>query len=157
MTKKNTSKKTSSKQQVRKSKQSSLLTWIVLGALAVLVVFVIAQQLSHSTVRNISVSEITGEEAYQKFQEGALILDVRTAEEWSQGHIPNAILIPLDELESRMKELPKDREIVVICHTGNRSREGAVLLLKAGFTKVYTVIGGMNNWQAAGYPVVSGQ
>ena len=157
MAKKNTSKKSSSKQHVRKAKQSSLLTWIVLGALAVLVVFGIVQQFSHSTVRNITVPEITAQEAYQKYQAGALILDVRTPEEWAEGHVPNAILIPLDELENRLNELPKDREIVVICHTGNRSREGAVLLLKAGFTKVSTVIGGMNNWQAAGYPLVNGE
>ncbi|MGB9521939.1 MAG: rhodanese-like domain-containing protein, partial [Anaerolineales bacterium] len=151
MAKKYTSKKTASQQRGRKAQQSSLLTWIVLGVLAVLVVFGIVQQFSHSTMRNITVPEITVQEAYQKFQAGALILDVRTPQEWAQGHIPNATLIPLDELESRLNELPKDREIVVICHTGNRSREGAVLLLKAGFTKVDTVIGGMNNWQAAGY------
>ncbi len=157
MAKKNASKKTQQRQNIRKEKQSSLLTWIVLGVLALLVVYGVALQFSNSTIHNITVPEITVQEAYQKYQQGALILDVRTAEEWSQSHIPNAIHIPLDELESRLHELPKDKEIVVICHTGNRSREGVVLLLKAGFTQVSMVTGGMNNWQAAGYPVVNGE
>jgi len=157
MAKKNASKKTQQRQNIRKEKQSSLLTWIVLGVLAVLVVYGVALQFSNSTIHNITIPEITVQEAYQKYQQGALILDVRTAEEWSQSHIPNAIHIPLDELESRLHELPKDKEIIVICHTGNRSREGVVLLLKAGFTQVSMVTGGMNNWQAAGYPVVNGE
>ncbi|MGB9673271.1 MAG: rhodanese-like domain-containing protein [Anaerolineales bacterium] len=156
MAKKNTTKKVHSKQTVRKDKQSSLLTWIILGILALIVVYGIYSQFSQPANSAINFQEISVQEAYQKYQQGAFILDVRTPEEWAQGHIPNATLIPLEELENRINELPKDQEIVVICHTGNRSRQGAGILSQAGFKNIYTVTGGMNNWEAAGYPVVSG-
>ena len=75
---------------------------------------------------------------------------------WNTVHIPGANLIPLGELASRVDELPKDQEIVVVCHSGNRSAKGRDILLKAGFTQVTSMAGGMTQWEAAGYPTVSG-
>ena len=95
-------------------------------------------------------------EAAAKRDAGAFILDVRTPDEWSTVHIPGATLIPLDQLGSRLNEVPKDKEVVVVCHSGNRSKQGRDILKNAGFSQVTSMAGGMNQWQAAGLPTVTG-
>jgi rhodanese-related sulfurtransferase len=87
------------------------------------------------------------------YEKGALFVDVRTQQEWDQGHIAGSILIPLDVLQSRMGELPRDKDIVVVCKSGARSKEGTTLLRQAGFTRVTCMTGGIQAWVAAGYPV----
>ena len=98
---------------------------------------------------------VSVDEAYQMYEEGTFILDVRTPEEWEEYHAPNTTLIPLDELASRVNELPKDEPIVVICRSGNRSQTGRDILLQAGFNATSTD-GGLNAWRDSGYPIVSG-
>jgi rhodanese-related sulfurtransferase len=61
----------------------------------------------------------------------------------------------LDELASRVNELPKDRPIVVVCRSGNRSQTGRDILLQAGIAAT-SMNGGLNEWRASGHPVVSG-
>ncbi|MEH7356114.1 sulfurtransferase TusA family protein [Neobacillus drentensis] len=78
--------------------------------------------------------------------ENIVILDVREAAEYAFNHIPNAISIPLGELEERMDELNKENEILVLCRTGNRSDLAAQLLAKNGFMNVINVVPGMNQW-----------
>jgi phage shock protein E len=89
-------------------------------------------------------------------QAGALVLDVREPSEWAAGHIAGAMLIPLGALSSRLDELPRDRTIVVVCHSGNRSAQGRDILRTAGFGSVTSMAGGMTDWLAAGLPVVTG-
>jgi rhodanese-related sulfurtransferase len=100
--------------------------------------------------------EISVAQAYEKYQSGAFVLDVRTQEEWDEYHAPNTTLIPLDQLASRVNELPRNREIVVVCRSGNRSQEGRDILLRAGFTQVSSMAGGLIDWRAAGYATVAG-
>ena len=100
--------------------------------------------------------EISVTDAVAKRDAGAFLLDVRQPSEWNDFHVPGSTLIPLDELPSRVNELPKDREIVVVCRSGNRSAQGRDILLDAGFTQVTSMAGGLTQWKAAGYPVVSG-
>ncbi|MBM3123742.1 MAG: rhodanese-like domain-containing protein [Chloroflexi bacterium] len=97
-------------------------------------------------------AEIGVEDAYQKIQGGAFMLDVRTQQEWDEYHAPQAELIPLDQLQSRLAELPRDREIVVVCRSGNRSQQGRDILLAAGFDAT-SMAGGMKDWYARGYPI----
>lgn len=85
-----------------------------------------------------------------------LFLDVREQYEWDEAHIEWATLIPLGQLEDRHDELPKDRKIVVVCRSGNRSIEGRDILLAADFTDVTSMAGGMNDWINLGFPVVTG-
>ncbi len=87
---------------------------------------------------------------------GAFVLDVREPSEWVTGHIPGATLIPLGQLASRVDEVPTDRTVVVVCHSGNRSAQGRDLLRQAGFTNVTSMAGGMTDWTQAGQPVVTG-
>jgi len=98
-------------------------------------------------------AEVTVAEAVQLREDGAFILDVRQQDEWDEFHMPGASLIPLDQLSSRLTELPKDQEIVVVCRSGNRSASGRDLLLENGFTNVTSMAGGMTAWRDAGHPV----
>ena len=95
------------------------------------------------------------DEAYQMYQDGTFVLDVRTPEEWNEYHAPNTTLIPLDELATRADELPKDQPIVVVCRSGNRSQTGRDILRSAGFNAI-SMNGGLNEWRNSGYPIVSG-
>ena len=78
---------------------------------------------------------------------GALLIDVRTEEEYRTGHIPNSILIPIDDLSSRLGELPTDKSTVLIvyCRTGRRSAAAADILREAGYTRIYD-LGGIVSW-----------
>lgn len=88
--------------------------------------------------------------------ENFFLLDVRTPQEFAQdGRIAQATLIPLQELEQRLNELPTDKPIVCICRSGNRSAAACDLLRSRGFETV-NVAGGMRAWKAAGYPAVVG-
>ena len=83
------------------------------------------------------------------------LLDVRQPEEYHVGHIAGATLIPLGELETRLGELPKDREIACICASGSRSVAAARKLMAAGYT-ASSLTGGMMTWQRANLPVKTG-
>jgi len=81
-------------------------------------------------------------------------IDVRTPEEYAEGHIQGARLIPLQELAERMAEVPKNRRVYLYCRSGKRSAAAANILVKAGFTNIENIEGGINAWKGAGYPVV---
>jgi rhodanese-related sulfurtransferase len=102
-------------------------------------------------------SHITVTEAAKKREQGAFILDVRQNSEWNEYHIPNSTLIPLDQLAGRQNEVPRDREVVVVCRSGNRSGKGREILMKAGFTEVTNMQGGLLQWRADGFPTTSGK
>lgn len=85
-------------------------------------------------------------------REDVVILDVREDDEFKSGHIPGAEWIPLGQLSSRMNELPKDKTIVAVCRSGNRSGQATELLRQNGFN-VHNMQGGMNSWVQAGFEV----
>ena len=101
-------------------------------------------------------AEVSVAEALALREAGAFILDVRQPEEWAAGHIANATLIPLGDLSARIAEVPRDRQVVVVCRSGNRSAQGRDILLGAGHPSVTSMAGGMNDWAAAGYPTTTG-
>lgn len=87
-------------------------------------------------------------DAHQSVDAGALLLDVRTPEEFSAGHISNALNIPVHELPMRYSELgSKDRRIVVYCRSGARSARAARILRDAGYTAIRD-LGAMSNWRS---------
>src|SRR2546423_20956 len=81
------------------------------------------------------------------------LLDVREPWEYRDGHVPGAQLIPLGELEQRVNEVPRDRPILAICHSGQRSLAAAGYLQQLGYTLVSNVDGGTAAWIERGYPV----
>ena len=85
-----------------------------------------------------------------------VILDVRTQSEYNEGHLENAVLIPLTELESRLGEILscKDSEIMVYCKVGGRSAQASHILDSNNFTNVFNVLGGITAWEYANYSVI---
>jgi rhodanese-related sulfurtransferase len=84
------------------------------------------------------------------------LLDVRESHEYREAHIPGARLLPLGELGKKLDELPRDREILVICRSGNRSGTATRQLLGAGFNAI-NLSGGMIGWQRSGFPTKRGK
>jgi rhodanese-related sulfurtransferase len=82
-----------------------------------------------------------------------LILDVRTQDEYNAGHINGSLLIPVSELQTRISELDyaKNSSILVYCRSGSRSATASQILIDNGFQHVYNMLGGYNQWKAAGY------
>ena len=78
-----------------------------------------------------------------------LLIDVRTAQEWSDGHIDSAMNIPLSQLSERLAELPADRPLIVYCASGYRSAIAASLLRRAGRAGVANLVGGLAAWKSA--------
>jgi rhodanese-related sulfurtransferase len=147
---KHTSESTSHRSH-KTHKRSLTWLWVGLGVL----VFVAAGILLFSPKASPSV-EITPAQAYAKFQQGAFFLDVRSQDEWNQFHIAGSTLIPLDQLQNRLDELPKDKDIVVVCLSGHRSQSGVTILQQAGFTHVSCLSGGLQAWMDANYPLERG-
>ena len=89
-------------------------------------------------------------------QQRLTILDVRSPEELSgpDGRIEGSLNIPLPELEARRGDIPADRPVVVVCHAGSRSALATQQLLKAGFSQVANLRGGLVRWSAEGYPLI---
>lgn len=100
---------------------------------------------------------VSAAELNEKLKNGKrpLVLDVRQPHEFRTGHIVGAKLIPLGELSRRLEELPKDKEIAVICATGNRSNSATKMLLRAGYNAI-NVKGGMMNWSGTGFTTKKG-
>lgn len=83
------------------------------------------------------------------------VLDVRTPDEYSLWHLKNAKLIPVDELAERQGDLNKSDAVLVYCRLGVRSRRASQILVSSGFLRVYNMVGGINAWIEAGFPVCS--
>jgi rhodanese-related sulfurtransferase len=88
-------------------------------------------------------------------RENGVVVDVCEPKEFSSGHIPNAVNLPLSSLKDRLRDLEKykDKPIIVSCRSGNRSLKGAVMLRKHGFVTVYNLAGGLQGWERDNLPV----
>jgi phage shock protein E len=98
--------------------------------------FVILQQLG----------KISGSKARQLVKDGARLVDVRSPAEFSGGHLPGAVNVPVQEVGSRLKAFgPKDKPVVLYCASGSRSSMARMALKRAGFTQVFN-LGSMGRW-----------
>ena len=97
-----------------------------------------------------TIPQITAEELATRLPvNGMMLIDVRNDNEWSEGHIPSAVHIPLGRLPERLAEVPADRPIVLQCQTGARSSIAASLLQKMGRKSVTNLVGGYSGWIAS--------
>lgn len=108
--------------------------------------FVVLVVVALSLSLTACASGITAADAKALVQKGAVLVDVRTPEEFAGGHIEGALNIPIDDLDARKGELKKDADIVVYCRSGGRSARGKALLAGAGYSKVHD-LGAMSNWK----------
>jgi rhodanese-related sulfurtransferase len=136
--------------------------WVTLGAVLIALVGIVAlsSQITPpagiSATQTVAALEISPAEAYAKFQQGAFFLDVRSQDEWNQFHIAGSTLIPLDQLPNRLGEVPKDKDVVVVCLSGHRSQSGTAIIIQAGFVHVSCLSGGLQAWMDANYPLERG-
>ena len=95
------------------------------------------------------VIKINAKEAKTRLdsEEGIILVDVRTPEEFREGHIPDAILIPVDEIAAKAETVIPDKEAnyFIYCRSGNRSATAASQLVDMGYQKIYD-LGGINDW-----------
>ena len=91
-------------------------------------------------------------------RQNALILDLRESSEFAAGRVPNALHIPLSQLDARAPELAKfvSRPVIAYCDRGLRSRSAVSVLSKLGFSEVFTLDGGLRAWSDAGMPLEKG-
>ena len=123
-------------------------------ALLASVLLAVAQLAAAGATQTVKVSQVSAMQS-----RGVLLLDVREVDEYEEGHAPGSTLIPLGQLQQRLSEIKdyKTLPIAVICRSGNRSAQAIKVLERAGFSAAVNVEGGMNAWQKAGLPVLSGK
>lgn len=104
-------------------------------------------------IRSIDVHQ-----AQEMKNRGVLLLDVREPSEYTSGHAPGSVLIPVGQLNQRLKEIQafRDKPVAVICRSGRRSATATDILRKAGFGEARNVEGGMIAWEKAGLPMMRG-
>jgi hydroxyacylglutathione hydrolase len=108
--------------------------------------------LTHAApVEEIDVADLEARSA------SAVVVDVREPSEYASGHIAGTVGVPQAELAARLDEIPRDRPIYVICHSGSRSLRAAQFLVQQGFRDVVNVQGGVKAWRAAGRPLEQGE
>jgi phage shock protein E len=91
-------------------------------------------------------TDVTGQDAHKLVADGARLVDVRSPDEYAKGHIDGAVNVWVSELPKRLGELePKDKPIVVYCHTGIRATRAMKILREAGFSQVHN-LGAMSSW-----------
>lgn len=103
----------------------------------------------------MDVPEIDIAEAARRHAAGTPVFDVREPDEYVEGHVPGAPLVPLGDVAERVDEFPTDREVLIICKSGGRSARAAEHLRAQGVDAV-NVAGGTMAWIEAGNPVVTG-
>lgn len=143
------------KEKKGSKKRNSNWLFIAIGVIVIAAIALIIG-LSGSNQTDSLAKEVSVDQAYQLQSAGAFMLDVREPDEWNSGHISGATLIPLGQLPDRLNELPANQKIVVVCRSGNRSAAGRDILLKARFNQVTSMAGGMNEWAAKNYEIVTG-
>lgn len=121
----------------------------LLSALAGLLLTTVAA----AAMQNISATDM---QKITKQRPDAYLLDVRTLGEYTQKRIKGAHLIPIDQVEKRINEIPKNRPIIVYCETGVRSSLVGRYLDRLGYQDVSNLSQGIMGWQVRGYPIESG-
>jgi rhodanese-related sulfurtransferase len=115
-----------------------------------LLILALAATVLAAGYRDIRATEAKGLLATKK---SVYLLDVRTPEEFRQGRIQGAVLIPINEVERRIGEIPRNRPIVVYCAVGSRSGLVAGFLSQKGYGEVYNVTDGIVGWYRNGFPI----
>lgn len=103
-------------------------------------------------------ADITVDEAFALSKRGALIIDVREPDELKEiaYDVKDIKNIPLGELETRLTEVPKDKQVIVVCKRGGRSSKAYELLKRKGFVNISNMEGGMDAWSEKSLPTITG-
>ncbi len=101
------------------------------------------------------VKEVCPAAAYERIRKGALLLDIRETEEIEMlaFDVEAQIFIPQSEFDFRFCEIPRDREVIIGCNSGKRSRIATLFLINEKYDNVYNLKGGIEEWIERGLPV----
>jgi rhodanese-related sulfurtransferase len=103
-----------------------------------------------------SIDAAEAERRLREDPDGPLLVDVRERHEFDEVRAPGAVLVPMSTFAARAGELPTDRPLMIVCHTGARSSAVTGFLTRSGRTDVVNVAGGMQAWERGGLPVRRG-
>ena len=123
------------------------------GAFVVVLVMLIKAEFEHQTLKSCQLDPT----AAIRLMNGndAVVLDVREATDFNNGHVKNAKNIPISTLNGKLDELAgyRSKPVLAYCRSGNISGKACRLLTKSGFTEVYNISGGITGWQDANLPL----
>ena len=101
--------------------------------------------------------EVTAQQAQEMLGSGdAVLIDVREPYEYTEIHAKDAKLMPLSTFPQRLNEIPQDKEVLLICRSGARSAQAAMIAARAGHKRLYNVQGGTLSWVQAKLPTEKG-
>ena len=146
----------SAKSSKKSRTAANWVPWLVIGLVVVIAIAAGLASLRTAVQNSITLpSVINADTAYTYYERNkVVIVDVRTAKDWSMYHITNSKSIPLADLPSRMNELPRNTAIVVVDDYFDLSPQGRDILLKAGWANVAALQDGILAWAQRGYPVI---
>jgi len=127
--------------------------WYLFAALVVVLAMLLYEPVSVLIYRIGKVSPL--DLPRLKDRQGAVVVDVCEPHEYSKGHIPGATNIPLGRLKNDLERIKRYRNkpVIVVCRSGNRSHRGAILLRRNGFESVYNLAGGILAWEKENLPM----
>jgi phage shock protein E len=137
------------------SRGTFLVTWLLAAGLAGALACSPPSGGGASQTTQGEIGEISADALLARSGDGqTVILDVRTPEEYASGHVPGAINVPHDQVESRIAELEplRGQEVVVYCERGGRAMKAATVLSQQGFESVVHLSGDMSKWREEGRP-----
>ena len=103
------------------------------------------QKYRKCTREALNINEITYDKMLKRIKDGAILIDVRTRQEFLEGHLEGAVLIPYYEIESKISGVihNKDKEVILYCKNGGRSKIAYKVLIKLGYNNVFNLKGGI--------------
>ena len=128
----------------------ALMAGLLVGGLAAVTPQrVVAGQAAPASPQNAPVISVQELQKLMQKEGSVLIYDVRQPEEYNEGHIKGATLIPLGDLSSRYKEIPQKKKVVIYCHSGRRSAQAVAFLRDHGYADAFSLSGGYLEWSRA--------
>jgi len=132
-----------------------------LACLLLMVIVPIVSGCSKSLDTTLILEDVAAQEAFDLIQQNKgnpdfLIIDVRTPEEFKDGHIENAILIDFyaENFTDEIAKLDREKTFFIYCRSGNRSGQALDIIAELGFQEVYNLSAGIREWIAQGFPIV---
>jgi rhodanese-related sulfurtransferase len=140
---------------VRKLAIITVLAALMLSTLVLIQPALACPQTNQTNPQDVSVQQAYDMIKHQSERDPVIILDVRNQSEYNMGHLYNAVLIPLYELDSNISALTSyvNDKILIYCAAGSRSAPASQILVAHGFTEVYNMLGGITAWMQADYPI----
>lgn len=119
------------------------------------IVFIVVAACSSPESKNTEKVLLQPDEFKTRIDAGATLIDVRTVEEYAEGHIAGSVNMDINDpgFNDNVQILDKNKQYAVYCASGVRSGKAAEIMRKSGFTKVYTLAGGIKSWKEKGLPV----